>query len=107
MLYDEINDNFICPEGNKFEYIRTKIEKTETGFEQEYRIYECSNCMQCKYKSECTKGNRQINFNKKLWELKKVAKKNLTSEKGKEMRGKRAEYSEGIFGQIKWNMGFK
>ena len=23
------------------------------------------------------------------------------------MRGKRAEYSEGIFGQIKWNMGFK
>ena len=29
------------------------------------------------------------------------------SKKGKEMRGKRAEYSEGIFGQIKWNMGFK
>ena len=29
------------------------------------------------------------------------------SEKGIEMRGKRAEYSEGIFGQIKWNMGFK
>ena len=29
------------------------------------------------------------------------------SEKGLEMRGKRAEYSEGIFGQIKWNMGFK
>ena len=23
------------------------------------------------------------------------------------MRGKRAKYSEGIFGQIKWNMGFK
>ena len=109
MLYDEINDRFICPEGNKFEYIRTKIEKTETGFGQEYRIYECSNCVQCPYKSECTKakGNRQISFNKKLWELKKIAKKNLISEKGKEMRGKRAEYSEGIFGQIKWNMGFK
>ncbi len=29
------------------------------------------------------------------------------SKKGIEMRGKRAEYSEGIFGQIKWNMGFK
>ncbi len=29
------------------------------------------------------------------------------SEKGLEMRGKRAEYSEGVFGQIKWNMGFK
>ena len=29
------------------------------------------------------------------------------SKKGIEMRGKRAEYSEGIFGQIKWNIGFK
>ena len=29
------------------------------------------------------------------------------SKKGIEMRGKRAEYSEGIFEQIKWNMGFK
>ena len=34
-------------------------------------------------------------------------KKNLLSEKGIEMRGKRAEYSERVFGQIKWNMGFK
>lgn len=109
MPYDEVNDRFTCPEGNAFEYIRTKIEKTETGFEQEIRIYECSECSHCKCKSECTKakGNRQINFNKKLWQLKQIAKKNLTSEKGIEMRGKRAEYSEGIFGQIKWNMGFK
>ena len=40
-------------------------------------------------------------------QLKRVAKRNLMSEKGLEMRGKRAEYSEGIFGQIKWNMAFK
>ena len=48
-----------------------------------------------------------IRFNKELWKLKDVARRNLMSEKGIEMRGKRAEYSEGIFGQIKWNMGFK
>lgn len=109
MEYDKIKDRFKCPEGKWFEYIKTKIEKTETGFTQEIKVYECINCMECKHKSECTKakGNRQINFNKKLWELKKTAKENLTTEKGKEMRGKRAEYSEGIFGQIKWNMGFK
>lgn len=67
MLYDEINDKFICSEGNEFEYIKTKREKTETGFEQEYRLYECSNCMECKYKGEHTraKGNRQISFNTK------------------------------------------
>lgn len=109
MEYDEINDKFKCPEGKKLEYIRTRKDKTEIGFIQESRVYECSECSNCPHKSECTKakGNRQINFNKKLWKLKQVAKKNLMSEKGIEMRGKRAEYSEGIFGQIKWNMSFK
>lgn len=109
MIYDEVSDNFICPEGKKLEYIKTRQDKTETGFIQESRVYECSDCNNCPYKSECTKaqGNRQIRFNKKLWELKQEVKINLMSKKGIEMRGKRAEYSEGIFGQIKWNMGFK
>ena len=109
MGYDEINDKFICPEGKKLEYVKTRYDKTETGFIQENRVYECSDCSNCTHKSECTKaqGNRQIRFNKKLWQLKNVARRNLMSEKGLEMRGKRAEYSEGIFGQIKWNMGFK
>ena len=109
MEYDEINDRFICPEGKKLEYIKTRQDKTETGFIQESRVYECSDCSSCAHKKECTKaqGNRQIRFNKKLWQLKQVAKRNLMSEKGREMRGKRAEYSEGIFGQIKWNMSFK
>ena len=109
MQYDELHDVFICPEGNKLEYKYDKEDKTETGFIQKLRVYECENCSNCSHKSECTKakGNRQIRFNKDLWKLKQVAKVNLMSEKGIEMRGKRAEYSEGIFGQIKWNMGFK
>ena len=109
MMYDEVNDKFICPEGKKIEYIKTRQDKTETGFIQESRVYECSDCSNCPHKSECTKaqGNRQIRFNKKLLKLKQEAKINLMSKKGTKMRGKRAEYSEGIFGQIKWNMGFK
>ena len=109
MLYDEINDRFTCPEGKFLKYTKTREDKTETGFIQKTRIYECTDCSKCAKKTECTmaKENRKISFNKKLWQLKHVAKRNLTSEKGKEMRGKRAEYSEGIFGQIKWNMGFK
>ena len=109
MEYNETRDEFVCPEGKILKPISTREDKTETGFVQKSTVYECSECVNCKYKSECTKakGNRQIKFNKKLWELKKVVKENLISEKGKEMRKKRAEYSEGIFGQIKWNMNFK
>ena len=109
MNYDEINDEFTCPNGNKLKYTRTKLDVTEMGFEQEIRIYECLDCSTCHNKSECTKakGNRTISFNKPLWRLKQIARKNLLSEKGLEMRSKRAEYSEGIFGQLKWNMDFK
>ena len=109
MEYNETRDEFVCPEGKILKPVSTREDKTETGFVQTSTVYECTECANCKYKSECTKakGNRQIKFNKKLWELKKVVKENLTSEKGKEMRKKRAEYSEGIFGQIKWNMNFK
>lgn len=32
MEYDEINDKFKCPEGKELEYIRTRKDKTETGF---------------------------------------------------------------------------
>ena len=109
MHYDEINDEFTCPKNKKLKYVFSRHESTETGFVQEQRVYECNDCSNCTVKEECTKakGNRQIRFNKKLWKLKNIAKKNLLSEKGVEMRGKRAQFSEGIFGQIKWNMGLK
>ena len=109
MPYDEINDEFTCPEGNKLKYIESKTDITVTGFKQEYRIYEYEDCSSCAKKHECTKakGNRQINFYKKMWILKQEAKKNLLSEEGIQMRKKRAEFSERVFGQIKWNMGFK
>ena len=109
MPYDEINDEFTCPEGNKLKYIYTNHDKMPTGFVQEVRVYECGNCSNCKCKEECTKSkyNRRINFNKNLWKLKNHVRKNLLSEKGLQMRSNRAEFSERVFGQIKWNMGFK
>ncbi len=109
MHYDEINDNFTCPEGNKLEYTFTKNEVATAGYTQEIRIYECKDCSNCSKKSECTKSqyNRKIRFNKKLWYFKNHVKRNLLSEKGLQMRANRAEYSERIFAQIKWNMDFK
>lgn len=46
---------------------KTKIDKPATGFKQEYRIYKCDNCSNCRNKILCTKAkeNRQISFYKK------------------------------------------
>lgn len=72
MHYDEANDRFECPKGKYLEYKQTRIDRTETGFIQEIRVYECKDCSKCPYKSKCTKAqeNRQVRFNKKLWILK-------------------------------------
>lgn len=109
MHYDEINDEFTCPQGEKLKYVITKNEKAQAGYNQEIRIYECSDCSKCPCKSECTKSeyNRKIRFNKNLWKFKNHVRKNLLSKKGMQMRANRAEYSERVFAQIKWNMGFK
>ena len=53
--YDEINDKFTCPEGKKLEYVKTRYDKTETGFIQENRVYECSDCSNCTHKSDVRK----------------------------------------------------
>lgn len=109
LQYNEINNKFTCPTGKAMNWVKQTIKTTETGFKQEIQIYECENCNNCPHKNLCTKseGNRQINFNKKLWHLKNTAKRNLLSAKGLQMRSNRAEYAERVFGQIKWNMGFK
>ena len=109
MHYDEINDEFTCPQGKKLKYVFTKNEKAQAGYNQKIRIYECSDCSKCPCKKECTKSeyNRKIRFNKNLWKFKNRVRKNLLSKKGLQMRANRAEYSERVFAQIKWNMGFK
>lgn len=107
--YDDKLDEFTCPNSKKIRYSYTKKEKTDNGYPQEIRVYECEDCSDCKYKSLCTKskGNRKINYNKKLQQYKEKAKKNLLSKQGLHMRSQRPEQVERPFAQIKWNKGIK
>lgn len=109
LLYDKETDEYICPAVKRLKYIYTKTSKTETGYQQEQKIYECEDCNGCIFKSDCTKAqyNRQISINTKLNEYKSQAKENLLSATGKELRSKRPIEVESVFGQIKWNDNFK
>lgn len=107
--YDKVNDEYICPAEKRLKYVYTNKRKTQTGYEQTIKNYECEDCSDCLIKDKCTKakGNRIIGINTKLNFHKNLVRKNLTSKKGLMMRSKRPVEVESVFGQIKWNSGFK
>ncbi len=108
LYYNEKGDYFICPMGQKMVLITTGIRETSTGYKYETRTYQAVNCSSCPLNGAChkQKGNRKIEINKRLIRHKQIARNNLTSEFGRELRGRRCSEVEQTFGQIKWNKKF-
>jgi transposase len=107
--YDQEKDEFVCPEGKRLIYQETSHQETENGYVIERRHYECEDCQGCPLKMQCTQstGNRRIQISFRLEQLKKRARDNLHSEKGKELRSRRGVEVESVFGRLKWNWGFR
>jgi hypothetical protein len=80
-----------------------------TGYVQTYRVYEAINCPGCLFKEKCTKGksNRRIQVNPELERHKEIARENLNSEKGKELRKKRGPEIETFYGDLKHNQKYR
>ena len=109
LYYNQDEDYYICPIGQKMEFIGEKKQKTEAGFTQQLSIYQSANCEGCPLRSQChkAKGNRRIEVNHNLERLKQKAKKLLISEAGVAKRQKRVVDTEPVFANIKHNKGFR
>ena len=102
------NGNLVCPEGRKFNYLRSApVRGNQYGRTQEY--YQCENCDGCEHKTECHKGsgNRIISINEELTSFHEEVLGNLNSIHGALLRMNRSIQSEGAFGTIKWNHNYK
>lgn len=109
MPYDEAQDRFTCPNGQRLDYKATHHYRTDNGYESERRIYVCEDCSQCLLKEQCTKaqGNRQIQVSFRLWEMRAQAKEKLLSEPGTALRKQRSIDVETVFGRLKQDWGFR
>jgi len=109
LYYNELEDYFVCPIGQKMQRIGSYQKTTDNGFSQEIVIYQAINCVGCPMRGACHKSkyNRKIYVNHKLRKLKEKAKSNLVSEIGKKYSKKRSTEPESVFGQIKQNKGFR
>ena len=109
MAYDPVLDEYTCPAGQKIRARYTGIQKTKSGYEREVTYYECNDCSQCPHKKKCTrsKGNRKLQVSKKFLAQRAASLERITSPKGIELRMNRSIQSEGAFGVIKQDYGFR
>ena len=107
--YNKEHDYCICPMGQKMQRVATKFSRTESGYAIRTDCYSAIRCKGCPLRCLCfnAKGNRTIERNHRLSEYKRKARELLCSEEGVRHRGQRCIEPEAVFGQMKYNMGYK
>lgn len=102
------NGNLMCPNGEKFNFVRTQnVKGNKYGRTEE--IYQCENCEGCplrtsRHKSE---NNRTIQLNEELTAFHNEVLSNLNSTQGALLRMNRSIQVEGAFGVIKYDRSYK
>ncbi|GGB78051.1 Transposase [Staphylococcus nepalensis] len=59
--YDEINDEFICPNHKRLGFKRYAYRHDKYGFRRDFKLYECDDCSECPLKNHCMKSNSKSN----------------------------------------------
>lgn len=106
--YNEVEDYYVCPMGQHMTCSEEKQRTRKSGYISTFKVYEAQNCRGCPLQGLCTKSksNRTVHRNANLEDHKLVARQNLNSDVGIELRQKRSVDVEPIFGHIKYNRGF-
>lgn len=109
MPYNEQTDSFTCPAGRQLTCTGIRRSKSKSGYESEVSVYSCSSCRECPLKQQCTKSKtgRKIYRAKKFWAFREQSRKRIVSEKGVLLRLNRSIQSEGTFGVLKQDWGFR
>ncbi|MCU5747143.1 transposase, partial [Staphylococcus sp. SQ8-PEA] len=108
--YDEINDEFICPNHKRLGFKRYAYRHDKYGFKRDFKLYECNDCSDCLLKNYCMKSNSKSN--KKLmknynWEyFKSQVNQKLSEQETKKIYRQRKIDVEPVFGFMKAILGF-
>ncbi|MEK6828059.1 MAG: IS1182 family transposase [Nanoarchaeota archaeon] len=105
-IYDKEKDEFICKNNERLSLVDKFEEITRTGYVRAINKYQAPEgvCINCPFRALCTKSRaRTIELSWKGELLKQQARANLESEKGKELRKRRGNEIESVFGDGKLN----
>lgn len=108
LYYDAARNQYICPMGQAMRHIGDQRSTNKAGHPFTVSRYQAINCATCPLNGAChkSKGNRIIEVNHRLGQLKAKARELLTSEEGLMHRSARPVEVESAFGNLKQNKGF-
>lgn len=117
MEYNKDGDYYIC-RNNKILTVSHVIKrKSKTGYSSEKTIYSCEDCTNCAFKSSCIKGNncktpledrvKNLETSKLFNRQRKDSLERILGKEGCELRVNRSIQTEGSFGELKQDMGFR
>lgn len=117
MDYDAGIDSYYCKNGQILTAQYEKKERTVSGYKRTVTVYQCNNCNNCPFKTECIKGNNcktPMKERQKVLYVSKVMKQKrleilerITSDYGTQLRMNRSIQAEGSFAVIKEDMDFR
>ncbi|PZJ53328.1 IS1182 family transposase [Staphylococcus aureus] len=107
--YDELNNEFICPNNKRIGFKRYAYRNDRYGFKRDFKLYECDDCSACSLRQQCMKPNSKSN--KKImknynWEYFKVQiNQKLSEPETKNIYSQRKIDVEPAFGFMKAILG--
>ena len=108
--YNSNEDYYICPNGKRLKYVYNSQRTDKNGFVRRFRVYECEDCCNCPYRSQCSKAkegnNRKMSINVKWEEQKEYIRQQLSDKKTGAIYRKRKIDVEPVFGFLKANLHF-
>jgi hypothetical protein len=109
LYYNKELDCYYCPMGQPMTFVKNRTQKSDRGYKQFYKQYQAQNCEGCPMRGPCYKGkdNRKIDANTQLNQYKQEIREKLNSERGQHYRSRRPVDVEAVFGNVKYNHGFK
>jgi len=108
LYYNEDQDYFICPMGQKMEKQYESRQTKKSGYIQISSVYQAKRCEGCPLRGAChkSKTNRIIQVNHNVKQHRNKARAQLLSEQGLAHRSQRPVDVEAVFGNIKQNKKF-
>jgi transposase len=104
--YDESTDSYICPEGHRLAYWKTRSNKTKAR-DWNHKVYKGKECESCSKRSLCTKAKKRELLIDMREPLLVAMREKLMSEEGRLKYFMRQYIIEPIFGHFKHNLGYK
>lgn len=109
-LYDEKNDQYICPEGRELVFKNYSVHTDKYGFQRNLKMYQCEDCTDCPVRNLCTKSQtdkpRVIQKNPNLDYFQAYTRELLSVKETGDIYRQRKIDVEPAFGNLKANLGF-